>query len=1070
MPTKEEVHQAALVLSAARRDQEGITRSKKSKNPQESPKKEEPKKSKVGWIIGFASAALLVGIGVGVYFLVASNRGPDLSKATIQYEESNGGYKVTGIGNENKSLVKTIKIPNTYNGKPVNEIKAGALGGCANLEEVTLPFIGRNANAKDKEGLFGYVFGKEMSEGAGAYTWQQYMDEETGEMQYEQAIIPDSLYKVSITGGNKIAPGAFSYCKYISEINIDNDATVIGNYSFYYCSSLYEFNIKNNITEVDDYAFSRNYVLQEVNLPKGLTTIGEQAFSNDISVSLVYVPDTVTTIEHNAFMNLQSSLIVCEATEKQPGWADDWVSEGVSVSFGTQNIVYAENCLVSICNDGSESNGEYIYLIQWTGEWETATLNIPDTLTINGSTYPVKVIGTRFFEDNNNVHTVNLGKNITKIGAYAFSDCDKLTTFNFSKDFNINDSKTENKTLTYIGAYCFANCPNLKGYTRNDVFFDGVVLPNNITELGDHAFYNCNHMSHLRIPEHVVTIGDSCFEGCERLMWGFHEHHMINGAKVEVDYCPEAIRIPRSITKLGKAAFKNCFRLQDDGETSILHPMIYVEDGSEDPTDPSLCCKLDEYDDSVFENCGIYTKTGIYSRQIRINFDLGTVQDPGVRRFGDSCFKNAYMYNFVVRNEELSEVGDYAFYNCYPNFPNNAVKICHNVKSIGDYAFYNWNTCAGVYFEGTTEQDIEDEKYPHLETIGKYAFYGMNNAGFNDLVIPCTVKTIGEYAFYNCNKVETLTFQEPKEWEDEDGVKREHKFSVKTIEPYTFASMTSLGRTGSPLRIPDSVETLERYSFQNCRSVQDIQVACDEKGEKPAATIKKVSWNVFYGCQNLKTIEWNLSNCESFSSSVFYNCYNLVTDATATLGAKYNVINSSTYANCTSLKSITINKNIKYVNSSAFVGCTNLEKVTFQNSGGEGQYNTCYFNSYAFKDCKNLKELDLHSNFTSLAEQSLAGCTSLGDPTKNSEFHLSKYPNFKLTGNNVFMDWTEKQTINFYDANVKGRGPDDSVIYLFGSASSTNHVKLTKVEGQEYYTTESPKVGSSKVHFVYAGK
>lgn len=1054
MPTESEVKHAAKTLAAARRDKEGVTPDKKGSNKSFDNPPPAPTKAKKGWIIGLCAAVALAGIGVGTYFIVKSLQKPDLTKATIQYEESNGGYKVTGVGNQNKSLIKTINIPSTYNGKPVNEIKEGALGGCANLEEVTLPFIGKNADATGKEGLFGYVFGKEMSEGAGAYTWQQYMtgydpveDKET--LEYSQAIIPSSLYKVTITGGNVIAPGAFSCCKYISEIDIKNtNATKIGNYAFYYCSSMFDFTIPDKITQIEDKAFSRDYVLQEINIPEKVTTIGREAFSNNISMGLVYLPESVINIGHKAFYNLQSALIVCSAPKKLDTWEDDWVSDGISISYGTENIVYCENALVALCND-STSNGKYVYLIQWTGEWETVTLNIPDEMEVNGTKYPVKVIGARFFEENTHVTTVNLGKNITTIGSYAFSACDKLTTFNFAKDFDITNPSTENTTLTSIGAYAFANCTSLQGYTCDDEFMDGVVLPNNVTNIENHAFYNCAHITHIRLPGTIETIGDSAFEGCERLLYGFDYHEMKNAAGVTLDTSYEAIRVPRSIRSIGKAAFKNCFRLQDDGETSILYPMIFVEDGREGTTPEqikALSAKLEKYSESVFENCGIYTKTGIYSRQIRINFDLGYAQDPGVSSFDDACFKNAYMYNFVVRNENLQYVGDYAFYACYPNFPNNPVKICHNVWHIGDYAFYNWTTCAGVTFEDVYDPDPEKDLSSHLKEIGKSAFRGMNNVGFDKLVIPDTVETIGESAFNGCNKIETL--------------KLPNNPNFKTIEPYTFSGMSNLGRSGETLVIPSNVTALEKYCFQNCSSIKKIEVGCEENGE-PQPTITRVSNNVFYNCTNLEEIKWDLTNCASFASSVFYSCENLTKDATATLGEAYHTINSSTYANCANLTEVSISKGITTINSSAFVKCSKLATVTIDPEG-----NNCTIGSYAFKDCTSLSTIDLPNRIKSIGEQAFAGCTSLGT-AENGAFHLPNYAGCSIS-KGAFMDWTSDQTIGFYRNNLisSQRSWDISQKYEVKLYSSSIVLTRSNLEDPFKLKTGSTAISSFDVNFV----
>lgn len=243
MPTRSEVQAAAKTLAAARRDKEGITPDKKgSKKKKTQAPKPEPKKSKKGWIIGLCAAVALAGVGVGTYFLVTSlNKKTDLSKANILYEETNDGYKVTGIKNEDKTKIKTINIPSTYKGKPIVEIKEGALGECAYVEKITLPFIGRALDSSRLEGadkLFGYVFGTKMSEEAGGYTWQYYEDED-GTIEYAQYIIPYRLYSVTINGGDDIASGAFSACRFLESIHIKNNtANKVGSYAFSECNGL----------------------------------------------------------------------------------------------------------------------------------------------------------------------------------------------------------------------------------------------------------------------------------------------------------------------------------------------------------------------------------------------------------------------------------------------------------------------------------------------------------------------------------------------------------------------------------------------------------------------------------------------------------------------------------------------------------------------------------------------------------------------------------------------------------------------------------------------------------------
>lgn len=994
MPTESEVKHAAKTLAAARRDKEGITPDKKGSKKSFDNPPPTPSKAKKGWIIGLCAVVALAGIGVGTYFIVKSMQRPDLSKATIQYEESNGGYKVVGVGNENKSLIKTINVPATYNGKPVNEIKEGALGGCAYLEEVTLPFIGKSADATGKEGLFGYVFGKEMSEGAGAFTWQCYDNKEgyqEEDLVYEQAVIPQSLNKVTITGGNKISSGAFSNCKYIQEIEINNDATTIGNYAFYYCSSLFDFKIPSKVTSINKKAFERDYVLQTMELPNTVTTLRSEAFANCISLGLVRIPTSVTKIEHLAFNNLQSALIIVEAATVPSGWDQDWAPETVSISYGTEEVVYGENVLVAICKD---AKGErFAYLIQWTGEWQTSTIDIPDTITINGEEYPIRVIGPNIFESNNHLQFVTIGKNVEKIGASAFANCERLEVLNFVRDAKSFEDIKSNHALKYIGPNAFANDEDLYAYQINGDPISGVYIPDSVTDIGMRAFYNCNHIARINISESIVNIGDSAFENCERLMTGYYDDTEQMSDTYPDETFPDAIRINNTIETIGEAAFKNCFRLQDDGQTSILYPTIFIVDDA----------KINSFNKHVFENCGVYTKSGIYSRQIRVNFDLGKHgadggRGEGIRKFDDYCLNEAYMNRFRVRNENLEYVGDYAFANARPNM--NKLKVCHNVKTIGERAFYNWTTVPEVELENDEDPATQPGGKSKLTSIGAYAFYNMNNPSLDRIYIPNGVEFIGNYAFYNCSNVVELHLPNNPNYHD--------------INFYTFASMKNLGKDGKTLEIPLGIVNVYRAAFQDCSSLTSVKF---NNGTNPEDVhIETVSWNIFSNCRALLKVEWDLSYCTSFSSSVFANCQSLVEDGTENLGentTKSLTLGSSTYSGATSLTSATISKQVRTISTSAFEGCSNLETITINERTlalGIGKY--------AFRNCKKLETIDLPNCVDSISDQAFANCELLG--TVGHDFHLPNRAYNKLTlGIGIFSGLVsssgETHTIGFYE-------------------------------------------------------
>ena len=60
-------------------------------------------------------------------------------------------------------------------------------------------------------------------------------------------------------------------------------------------------------------------------------------------------------------------------------------------------------------------------------------------------------------------------------------------------------------------------------------------------KIGEWAFYNCDSLEYVNIPNSVTSIGNSAFEGCDSL---------------------EYVNIPNSVTSIGDDAFYECSKLK----------------------------------------------------------------------------------------------------------------------------------------------------------------------------------------------------------------------------------------------------------------------------------------------------------------------------------------------------------------------------------------------------------------------------------------------------------------------------------------------------------------------------
>ena len=85
--------------------------------------------------------------------------------------------------------------------------------------------------------------------------------------------------------------------------------------------------------------------------------------------------------------------------------------------------------------------------------------------------------------------------------------------------------------MTKIGADAFYGCDSLTSIT----------IPNSVTEIGNNAFRDCSSLTHITIPNSVTEIRDDAFSDCSSLTH---------------------ITIPKSVTKIGAQAFYDCDSLK----------------------------------------------------------------------------------------------------------------------------------------------------------------------------------------------------------------------------------------------------------------------------------------------------------------------------------------------------------------------------------------------------------------------------------------------------------------------------------------------------------------------------
>ncbi|MGD0818416.1 MAG: leucine-rich repeat protein [Methanomassiliicoccales archaeon] len=273
-------------------------------------------------------------------------------------------------------------------------------------------------------------------------------------------IIPNSV--------TKIDDAAFIRCRSLTSVAIPSSITMLGFQMFSSCTSLTSVTIPSNVTSIGDYAFYDCENLTSVTIPDNATYIGFDAFSNCAALTSITIPAKIETIGDYAFYDCTS----LTGIDVNPA----------NVNYTSVNGVLYNKTVTTLIQYPSGRAGEF---------------TIPNNVT---------TIGDSAFADSNGLTSVTVPANVLKIESSAFADCLALKTINVvvsNPNYASLDGVLYDKNMTSLVQFPSA---------RAGAF----VIPNNVTKIGDSAFYLCD-LTSVRIPSSVTTIGNWSFGNSKSL-------------------------------------------------------------------------------------------------------------------------------------------------------------------------------------------------------------------------------------------------------------------------------------------------------------------------------------------------------------------------------------------------------------------------------------------------------------------------------------------------------------------------------------------------------------------------
>lgn len=438
---------------------------------------------------------------------------------------------------------------------------------------------------------------------------------------------------------------------------------------------------------------------------------------------------------------------------------------------------------------------------------------------------------------------------------------------------------------------------------EESITYDNELYP--VTAIAEDAFFGCDNLNSITIPNSVTSIGDYSLGGT-----GLTSVMLGNAVKTIGSYAfygsdnLTAITIPASVTSIGDMAF-------------------YYSDGLQSVTIDNAATAIGE---SAFQSCNNLTTvdlgnavTEIGNNAFQSCCSLTTINIPAsLTKINDEAFYYCSSLTSIEFPDTMIEIGNKAFYGCSGI---TSLSLPASVKTIGAYTFYN---CTGL-----TALSLPTE----LSAIGQYAFSGCT--GLKSVTLPESVGTFGNGVFAKCSGLSSISI--PK--------------SLSTIGNYMFDSCSGL----TDVTIPYGVTAIGNFAFNLCSSLSSVTIP---------ASVTSIGNYTFFNCPGLKTVNYNTIDPITASKWVFDTSTYDNGTLTVAIGGKTKAINLEPWKNFKNIAE----KNMSEDTPQLWFGARNMEmrgKVgeTVQQTmtiDGENLHGNIHLTAYDNHDGRSTAALTIH--------------------------------------------------------------------------------------------------------------
>ena len=354
----------------------------------------------------------------------------------------------------------------------------------------------------------------------------------------ERVTIPDTV--------EVVGESAFENNQKVQFVVIPKSVKRLDAYVFWGCNNLEEVVLGKGLTAVDEYSFAGCTGLKQITIPENIQSIDAQAFAGCVNLTDIYIPATVTGIAEDAFLNCDNVTIHADEGSVAAQFAQKLAEQKNRDPLVTAAPVQTPT---AVSRPDTQATTEPV---------STAT-PAPVATPVPGN-----VLGSTIIVGNHALVMVHPGEEKVQQGytepeagqetgeeqdITAETENGKIPEWMYYRNQSVS-AVTIPEGTTEIGRFAFS-----RSSLRT------VTIPEGVTVIDYAAFYHCDNLDNVILPDTVNTVGAKAFTHTGWLD-DFEENSMddfLISGDILVAYkgnLPEVV-IPDGVRVIAEEAFRN---------------------------------------------------------------------------------------------------------------------------------------------------------------------------------------------------------------------------------------------------------------------------------------------------------------------------------------------------------------------------------------------------------------------------------------------------------------------------------------------------------------------------------